>query len=481
MIKTFAALFLVAMLGLGVSSCGGGDDNPAESSNTQGGEQGGGQGGGGDQGGGGGSEQGGSPMTKAEQTALLESTARELIAMAPASDFEDLTAMFKEVREIKSKSVDNWANDIYDKMVESLGETLIDSYTSDYYASYSYERRYKIAFEMANFKGHFEVQNGKWVLVQSNVDDLQFTFKDSKNDTWVLRAEATGPFKKVHMFDLKDRDYDYSYSGEQSVYKWYTDYKQYIISIPKTTVVSLTKNNSKMVNTTVNAELSEITGEEFDISKNDISVSALVEVKNYKINVSQVVYKHNTSATVNMTVAKGNTQMLSVAVSSDLSGIPSVNVSAFSGHIDSHTWEYTDANAFIKIDILGKVQIQGKGTKIHSFVDKLEAAKKNRESENEFKSNIKEANEYLDLGLYFNNKSLKQANAFLEPFEKTGYRYSYPNGYQPYKYWGWDMVIQFGDESTYSTMANYFSKSNFRSVYGDIESLIDSYSKLIKK
>jgi hypothetical protein len=115
-----------------------------------------------------------------------------------------------------------------------------------------------------------------------------------------------------------------------------------------------------MVNTTVNAELSDITGEEFDISKDDISASAVVEVKDYKINVSQAVYKHNSSATVNMTVAKGNTQMLSVAVSSDLSGIPSVNVSAFSHHIDSNTWEYTDANAFVKIDILGKVQIQGK-------------------------------------------------------------------------------------------------------------------------
>ena len=354
------------------------------------------------------------------------------------------------------------------------------------YGTYSYtynyfDRRFKAAYEIANYKGHFEVQNGKWVLVQSNVDDLQFTFKDSKNDTWVLRAEATGPFKKVHMLDLKDRDYESDYSDNYAVYKIYTDYKQCIISIPKTLAVTLTKNNSQMIKTTVNAELSDITGEEFDISKNDISVSALVEVKDYKINVSQVVYKHNTSATVNITVAKGNTQMLSVAVSSDLSNIPSVNVSAFSSHIESKTWEYTDANAFIKIDILGKVQIQGKGTKIHSFVDKMEGARKNRESENEFKSYIKEANEYLDLGLYFNNKSLKQANAFLEPFEKTGYRYSYPNGYQPYKYWGWDMVIQFGDESTYSTMANYFSKSNFRSVYGDIESLIESYSKLIKK
>jgi hypothetical protein len=172
--------------------------------------------------------------------------------------------------------------------------------------------------------------------------------------------------------------------------------------------------------------------------------------------------------------------MLSVAISGDLSGIPSVNVSAFSHHIDSDTWRNTEGNALVKIDILGKVQIQGKATKIHAIVDKLEAARKNRESESDFKSNIKDANDYLDLGLYFNNKSLKQAIAYLEPFEKTGYRYSY-GSYQPYKYWEWDMVIKFGDESSYSTMANYFSRSNFRSVYGDVEALIDSYSKLIKK
>ena len=158
-----------------------------------------------------------------------------------------------------------------------------------------------------------------------------------------------------------------------------------------------------------------------------------------------------------------------------------MNVSAFSHHIDSDSWKNTEGSAFVKIDILGKIQIQGKATKIHAIVDKLEAAKKNKESESEYKSYIKEANEYLDLGLYFNNNSLKQATAYLEPFEKTGSRYSYPNGYQSYKYWTWDMVIKFGDESTYSTMANYFSRSNFRSVYGDVESLIESYSKLVKK
>ena len=47
MIKLFAALSVVAMLGLGVSSCGGDDDNPAENSKEQGGGS---QGGGGGEG-----------------------------------------------------------------------------------------------------------------------------------------------------------------------------------------------------------------------------------------------------------------------------------------------------------------------------------------------------------------------------------------------------------------------------------------------
>lgn len=470
MIKLFAALSVVAMLGLGVSSCGGGDDNPAGNSKEQGG---GGQGGG--------SGEGGSPMTKAEQTALLESTAREFVAMAPASDFEELTAMFKEARQINAKNVDNWASGIFEDAVTTVSDQLISSYTSDYYSSYGYERHFKVAYVISNYKGHFEVQDGKWVLVNSNVDDLKFTFKDSNNDVWVLRAEATGPFKKVHMFDLHDRDYEYSYSDNMSVYKYYEDYKECVISVPKTLAVTLTKNNAQKVKTTVNAELNEITGEEFDISKNDISASVVIEVKDYKINVSQVAYQHNSSVAVNLTVAKGSKQMLSVAISGDLSGIPSVNVSAFSHHIDSDTWKNTEGNALVKVDILGKVQIQGKATKIHAIVDKLEAAKKNRESESDFKSYIKEANEFLDLGLYFNNHSLKQATAYLEPFEKTGYRYVYPSGYQTYKYWGWDMVIKFDDESSYSTMANYFSRSNFRSVYSDVESLMESYSKLVKK
>ena len=469
MIKFFATLSIVAMVGLGFSSCGGDDDNNPTS--QKGGNQGGGQGGG----------EGSTPMSKAEQTTFLESTAREFVAMAPASDFEELTTMFKEVRQKNARNIEDWAEGIFENAVTTISDQLISSYIYDYSASYIYERHFKVAFVLSNYKGHFKVQDGKWVLVDPNANDLQFTFTDSNNAVWVLRGETSGPVKKVHMFDLKDRDYKYSYVDNKSVYKTYYDYKECVIGIPEALTVTLTKNNEQKVKTTFNAKLSDITGEEFDISKDDISASVAIEVKDYKINVSQIAYKHNSSAAVNLTVSKGSTQMLSVAVSGDPRNIPSVNVSAFSGHISSDTWNNTDGNALVKIDILGKVQLQGSATKIHTISDFLEAARKNKESESDFKANLKEANDYLDLGLYFNNNSLKQATAYLEPFEKTGSRYSYPGGYQSYKYWTWDMVIKFGDDSSYSTMASYFSKSNFRSVYADVESLIDSYSNLVKK
>ena len=177
--KLFVAVFFVAMVGLGMSSCGG-DDSPAGKTTTQnGGNEGGGNEGGGNEGGG--NEGGGTPMTKAEQTDLLESTARELIAMAPASDFEEFTTMFKEARNISAKNVDNWAQSIFEKTKQSLGETLDYSDINEYYEGYTYSRQFKAAYEVANYKGHFEVQNGEWKLVQENVDDLKFTFKDSKN------------------------------------------------------------------------------------------------------------------------------------------------------------------------------------------------------------------------------------------------------------------------------------------------------------
>ena len=476
-IKWFALFAAAAMLSMGTISCGGDDSSPSGGS-TSGGS-----------GGSGGSGSGGSGNTvlpKAEQTAHLETSARELISMAPASDFQEVTSLRQDVRQQKWNNVNTWYHDIFDQTLVTLSEHLDNSYIYEYSESYYYTRNFQRAFIVSNYKGHFEVQSGAWKLVNSNVNDLQFTFTDSKNATWNLKAETTGAVKRVHMLALKDRNYNYQYDGTKSVYKQYTDITQYIIGVPEKFIVTLTKNGTQMAKVTFNAKLSDITGEEFDLSKDNLTADATVEVKNYKINVSQIAYTANKTAAVNTTVTKDDKQLLSLSVASDFSGLHQpVNVSAFTNNFDPKVLDGAEGNAVVKVDILGKVQLQGTVSKVHALIDKVNDAKKVNREETAYKTKIKEANEFVDLGMFFNNGSAKQAKVYLEPFPHKGYRWYWDSTSQrsvteEYTYWGWDMVIKFGDESTYSLLSEYFSKSNFRTVYGDLENMIENYSNLVK-
>ena len=473
-IKWFALFAAAAMLSMGTISCGGDDSSPSGGSTS---------------GGSGGSGSGGSGNTvlpKAEQTAHLETSARELISMAPASDFQEVTSLRQDVRQQKWNNVNTWYNDIFDQTLVTLSEHLDNSYIYEYSESYYYTRNFQRAFIVSNYKGHFEVQSGAWKLVNSNVNDLQFTFTDSKNATWNLKAETTGAVKRVHMLALKDRNYNNQYDGSKHIYKQYTDITQYIIGVPEKFIVTLTKDGTQMAKVTFNAKLSDITGEEFDLSKDNLSANATVEVKNYKINVSQIAYTANKTAAVNTTVTKDDKQLLSLSVASDFSGLNQpVNVSSFTSNFDSKSLEYAEGNAVVKVDILGKVQLQGTVSKVHALIDKVNDAKKVNREETAYKTKIKEANEFVDLGMFFNNGSAKQAKVYLEPFPHKGYtrHYDYTtHNYitEEYTYWGWDMVIKFGDESSYSLLSEYFSKSNFRTVYGDLEQMINNYRNLIK-
>jgi hypothetical protein len=473
-IKWFALFAAAAMLSMGTISCGGDDSSPSGGS-TSGGSGGSGSGG-----------SGNTVLTKAEQTAHLETSARELISMAPASDFQEVTSLTQDVRQQNWNNPRNWASNIFDQTLVTVSENLDNSYKSDTYESYYYTRNFQRAFIVSNYKGHFEIKSGEWKLVDSNVNDLQFTFTDSKNATWNLKAETTGAVKRVHMLALKDRNYNSQYDGTKGVYKQYTDITQYIIGVPEKFIVTLTKNGTQMAKVTFNAKLSDITGEEFDLSKDNLTADATIEVKNYKINISQIAYTANKTAAVNTTVTNDDKQLLSLSVASDFSGLNQpVNVSSFTSNFDSKTLEYAEGNAVVKVDILGKVQLQGTVSKVHALIDKVNDAKKVNREETAYKTKIKEANEFVDLGMFFNNGSAKQAKVYLEPFPHKGYRWYWDNTSQrsvteEYTYWGWDMVIKFGDESSYSLLSEYFSKSNFRTVYGDLEQMINNYRNLIK-
>ena len=163
-----------------------------------------------------------------------------------------------------------------------------------------------------------------------------------------------------------------------------------------------------------------------------------------------------------------------MALASDLSGIPSCNVSAFTKSdfdIDDYDTDKTNGkNAFVKLDILGKIQIQGTISDIRKYADYLEQADENDEKESNFKSYLNQANALTDINMFYDGNSVKQASVTLEPFEKKEWDYSY---------WTTEPVLVFYDGSSYSTFEAFFNDRDFKTTIEAFKTFANKYADLV--
>ena len=318
----------------------------------------------------------------------------------------------------------------------------------------------------SNFTGHFTAKNGTWRRTDAN--DLQFIFDDQNGTTCVLKLVTSGHITKVHAGSIDEYQY---YQGSTEYY----DRTNCTIGVPENIVVTLTQGSKEVVKTTVKINLESLSGEEFDISKNNLSLTTLVELNNgYKFNLSQVSYKANQKASTSFVMTKNGKEMVTLAASSTLSGIPACNVSAFANDFDIDDYNTDNANAFnpyVKIDILGKVQIQGKVNDVRNFVEDLQDADDNYSNETKYKQFINNANSLMDVNVFYDGKAAKQANIRLEPFIDWSW-----NGKD---YWTVEPVIVFFDGSSYSTFEAFFNDTNFKKTIDNFKHLANRYASLV--
>lgn len=126
----------------------------------------------------------------------------------------------------------------------------------------------------------------------------------------------------------------------------------------------------------------------------------------------------------------------------------------------------------MKLDVLGKVQMQGVISDVRQYCDALDMADKQDENETAFKSFVKKANSLADINLFYDNNSVKQATVMMDTF--VDYEY---DGKQE---WGYEPVIVFYDGSSNSALGTFFSERNFKSVIRMYEGLLDDYEQLLK-
>lgn len=416
-------------------------------------------------------------MAPAKQKEYLETVAKELMNDMPSSDFKNIADLGTYVDETYGDDynwdgVSDWAHDAFDGAREALGTKTTEKVHDGYYAFNYIFTNYKAVLLASNFTGHFTAKNGKWT--RTNADDLQFIFKDKTGQECIVRLQTSGSVKKVYAANIDEYQY---YGYDDGVSNEYFDRTQLTIGVPEKIVATLTQGGKQVVHTTVNVDLGSITGERFDISSNSLTLSTVTQLNNgYKIDLSQVAYRANQKASVNFNISKNGTSLLTVAFASDINDIPSCNVDAFSAtnfDIDKYNTDYANAkNAFVKVDVLGKVQVQGMMANLRQFANYIDAAEDNEKSEDSFKSYVNLANNLTDINLFYNGNSVKQATVKIEAFHHDA------GGYWGEAYWYAEPVIHFFDGSSYTTFDVFFNEVDFKNTFDDFNSLVDRYQQL---
>ena len=417
-------------------------------------------------------------MTPLEQKEYLDLIARGFMDKTPASDFNEISKLCNHISNTYTDSYDwdevgYWGSEIFESLKESLGTTNKEQEKYSW-GEYNYiYTNYKALVMASNFKGQFKAIGNKWEL--SKADDLQFIFSDQYGKECVLKLVTSGNVKKVFIGNIDEWvDYNYDYSNDYYISNDYYDRTQLTVGVPENIVVTLTQGGSQVVKVTVKLNIGDLSNDKFDLSKNQLTASTLVELNNgYKFNVSQVAYNGNNKTSVSFDMSKNGESLASVAFSSDISGIPSCNIDAMvSGNIDEEDFNNSNMkNVYVKLDIMGKLQIQGTLSDVRKFTDYINEADDNDDDEKTFKSYVNQANSLANFNLFYDGKSTKQATVTLEAFEEESW-----NGM---KYWYMEPMLNFYDGSSYSTFDAFFNDKDFKSVIDAFEKLADNYASLI--
>ena len=417
-------------------------------------------------------------MTPLEQKEYLDVIARGFMDKTPASDFNEISKLCNHISNTYTDNYDwdevgDWGREIFESLKESLGTTDKEQ-EKDSWGEFNYiYTNYKALVMASNFKGQFKAIGNKWEL--SKADDLQFIFSDQHGKECVLKLVTSGNVKKVFIGNIDEWvDYNYDYSNDYYISNDYYDRTQLTVGVPENIIVTLTQGGSQVVKVTVKLNIGDLSNDKFDLSKNQLTASTLVELNNgYKFNVSQVAYNGNNKTSVSFDMSKNGESLASVAFSSDISGIPSCNIDAMvSRNIDEEDFNNSNMkNVYVKLDIMGKLQIQGTLSDVRKFTDYINEADDNDDDEKTFKSYVNQANSLANFNLFYDGKSTKQATVTLEAFEEESW-----NGM---KYWYMEPMLNFYDGSSYSTFDAFFNDKDFKSVIDAFEKLADNYASLI--
>lgn len=404
--------------------------------------------------------------TPEEQKKVLEQTAIAVMDEVAASNFENVADLAEYLVEEYSEdnydysNIEEWAEECYDALARTFVNTEVEE---DYYEDgewswgwvYIYDH-YKVVCAASNFTGKFEAVKdtmGMWQYTEA--DDLSFHVQDAQGKPCVLRLATSGQTKLVHLFGEYDW-VDDSYGND--VDTTYYDVNDWYVHIPEVLDITLTQDGDELAKVSYKVDLSSIEGDEFDLSKDKLNMTAAIEFNGYSLVVDNCKYAPKNGTAVAANFKKGNKSLISLEASADID----VTNDAFNG----------SKNNKVEIDVMGVVQVKGAiDSDVYDLLEAYEDAIY-ADSVADFRNHLDRINELVDLNLYYYNSSTPAAKFELRLFESEDVDYE--------EYWYIEPVIVFNDETSYA-LGEYFNEEDFEKLLNAIEKLVNDYDDLIEE
>lgn len=380
----------------------------------------------------------------------LEQVAEDIMDEYPANDFEkffDLSSKFVE----KYFSEDYDWEDFYEYYEEK--EDDFYSFTDDEWyengVNYGkYTEDYLI--RLSDIRGKLNLGNSSATC--SDYDGLKVLFTLEGNnyeaDVTFSGRKTTAYYSYKDVWGRNDSYYDYYYRNE--------DIYNIEVEVPEKVTVQITENGKSFADVTVDFVVS-FSKSGVNLTKDCFLVTTTVKIDEHELVLSKAGYNASVAkATAGCTLRKGSKVILTMAVSGDVKVnlvTEEVNPEKESGNYDDYIYpEFTMAkNAEVNIDILGKVQIKGSCSNILTLIDHIETLW-DTNSNSSAERAIDNMNNILDLGLYFDGASEKQADIVMDYYVEDGY-----NGEEVYDF---EPIMEFGDGSKYA-FYEYFDEDAF--------------------
>ena len=286
------------------------------------------------------------------------------------------------------------------------------------------------------------------------------TYKKS-SDTKVIYYEEDGTkweveitpkkLKEVYLGEWLDSYYDY-----EDV--WYKEYYNVTVEVPGSLSASIKRNGKTFAAASFSID-HNFGKDGIDLEKDHITLSCELQFDDLKFNVSKAMYNAKSGdIEFSASIYKGDIFVCSVR----FSGNGTYDLAEDGDLLD---W---DAEGFeFSTNLLGEIQIKGNCT---DAVKLAEYADSYFESESELERVVNNINSIIEINVYYDGTSAKQAAIEMEPMvEKDFYGYYY-----------WiEPVIVFNDGSRY-LFYEYFDEDDFSYLIQKFERMIENYASLAR-